>query len=138
MGLGGISGPRRGVGPIGRWGTSVGFISTRSRPNPCPGELKQAKKLSILGYPRSKQHVVFCRRGPSRVGATGIGPSLLGARDPGGCLGFLGFPWFSLVFLGFSNRCLLVFLGFQYLWFSSSGSLDSRLTVLPKRFLGRG
>ena len=25
----------------------MGFISPRSRANPCPGELKQAKKLSI-------------------------------------------------------------------------------------------
>ena len=66
-------------------------------------------------------------------GATGRGPLVLGARDPGGSLGF---PWFLLVFIGlpwFSESVVLCnFLGFpwfQSLWFSTSGSLDSSLTV---------
>ena len=49
---------------------------------------------------------------------------------------FIGFPWFLLVFIGFpwfSESVVLynflVFLGFQSLWFSTSGSLDSSLTV---------
>ncbi len=68
-------------------------------------------------------------------GATGRGPPLLGARDPGGSLGF---PWFSLVFVGFPWFFLgfsLVFLGFQSLWFSTRGSLDSSLTVLQRLVL---
>ena len=49
---------------------------------------------------------------------------------------FLGFAWFYSVFVGlpwFSESVVLYnflgFLGFQSLWFSTSGSLDSSLTV---------
>ena len=60
---------------------------------------------------------------------------LLGARDPGGSLGF---PWFLLVFARSSLVFLgsKVFLGFQSLWFSTSGSLDSGVTVVLVEFDG--
>ena len=68
-------------------------------------------------------------------GATGRGRPLGRGRVPSVSLGF---PWFLLVFVGFQSLWFstisLVFLGFQSLWFSTSGSLDSSLTVLRRKW----
>ena len=58
-------------------------------------------------------------------GATGRGPPLALARDRVVLLLLLGIPCFVFGVILFS----LIFFGFQSLWFSTSGSLDSGVTV---------